>query len=477
MYRTGANFIIDNQAVYRWNNNTNKQGVELCHVVAVGHKCWRSRVGKFSCKFIILFFISPLLSWLLVGHPNFPISYIVFCTSTKVCHTLYCVRNRVGGTRGGRKYRDNWQSDFAAHPAVHDSLTAQSPAIPSLQRLKRGSDLPIPTQDSNLSISYRTLHRIASMATMSNNDRDMAQPICQNCTTSTTPLWRRDEIGSVLCNACGLFLKLHGRARPISLKTDVIKSRNRVKTSGPGQGLKKKVCLLETSTKSLRIPRRVNPPYQSLFDTSNGLGDARAQANTPPPTGPGGHRRTSHKSQNGHSDGSHSPISRTGTPSMYGNRMAPFNGSELTDHQLHSPSLPQMHIRASSPGRSESSVNGDRHLDVPQTYEQLLAANASLKTRVSELDLINELFRGRVTQLEQDEANARRGEEMKRDSERTLRQHLEESQRRENQLKRRLDDLEREVAEMNEGNEARHKKIRLDVAVEDSEVSTPTSAT
>ncbi|RPB28937.1 glucocorticoid receptor-like (DNA-binding domain) [Terfezia boudieri ATCC MYA-4762] len=65
------------------------------------------------------------------------------------------------------------------------------------------------------------------------------QPICQNCTTSTTPLWRRDEAGSVLCNACGLFLKLHSRPRPISLKTDVIKSRNRVKNSG--QSAKKKV--------------------------------------------------------------------------------------------------------------------------------------------------------------------------------------------------------------------------------------------
>lgn len=52
-------------------------------------------------------------------------------------------------------------------------------------------------------------------------------PICKNCLTSTTPLWRRDENGALLCNACGLFLKLHGRPRPISLKTDVIKSRNR----------------------------------------------------------------------------------------------------------------------------------------------------------------------------------------------------------------------------------------------------------
>jgi hypothetical protein len=55
-------------------------------------------------------------------------------------------------------------------------------------------------------------------------------PICQNCGTSTTPLWRRNELGATLCNACGLFLKLHGRARPLNLKTDTIKSRNRVKS-------------------------------------------------------------------------------------------------------------------------------------------------------------------------------------------------------------------------------------------------------
>lgn len=78
---------------------------------------------------------------------------------------------------------------------------------------------------------------------MANHDRESSLPICQNCSTSTTPLWRRDEMGSVLCNACGLFLKLHGRPRPISLKTDVIKSRNRVKTSMRPDMMKKKVCI------------------------------------------------------------------------------------------------------------------------------------------------------------------------------------------------------------------------------------------
>lgn len=54
-----------------------------------------------------------------------------------------------------------------------------------------------------------------------------APTTCTNCFTQTTPLWRRNPEGNPLCNACGLFLKLHGVVRPLSLKTDVIKKRNR----------------------------------------------------------------------------------------------------------------------------------------------------------------------------------------------------------------------------------------------------------
>lgn len=50
---------------------------------------------------------------------------------------------------------------------------------------------------------------------------------CTNCDTTNTPLWRKDVDRKPLCNACGLFLKLHGVMRPLSLKTDVIKKRQR----------------------------------------------------------------------------------------------------------------------------------------------------------------------------------------------------------------------------------------------------------
>ena len=60
-----------------------------------------------------------------------------------------------------------------------------------------------------------------------NGDNNGIPTTCTNCFTQTTPLWRRNPEGHPLCNACGLFLKLHGVVRPLSLKTDVIKKRNR----------------------------------------------------------------------------------------------------------------------------------------------------------------------------------------------------------------------------------------------------------
>ncbi|KAI9367146.1 nitrogen regulatory protein area N terminus-domain-containing protein [Aspergillus egyptiacus] len=59
------------------------------------------------------------------------------------------------------------------------------------------------------------------------NGENTGPTTCTNCFTQTTPLWRRNPEGQPLCNACGLFLKLHGVVRPLSLKTDVIKKRNR----------------------------------------------------------------------------------------------------------------------------------------------------------------------------------------------------------------------------------------------------------
>src|SRR5690606_20285904 len=53
-----------------------------------------------------------------------------------------------------------------------------------------------------------------------------AASVCANCKTSITPLWRKDEQGRTLCNACGLYRKLR--------KTDRVVKKRKSKKAGSG---------------------------------------------------------------------------------------------------------------------------------------------------------------------------------------------------------------------------------------------------
>ncbi|KAG0362819.1 putative electron transfer flavoprotein subunit [Podila minutissima] len=81
--------------------------------------------------------------------------------------------------------------------------------------------------------------------------------ICANCRTTTTPLWRRDSSGNTICNACGLYFKLHNVHRPVTMKRAVIKRRKRVN-------------LLATS-----------PPLQDATNTEPGIRGSISQTQAP----------------------------------------------------------------------------------------------------------------------------------------------------------------------------------------------------
>lgn len=122
-----------------------------------------------------------------------------------------------------------------------------------------------------------------------------------------------------------------------------------------------------------------------------------------------------------------------------------FDGVTLADPNFNpSANFTSLQLQHPSPGSTSSS--NERHLDVPQTYENLLAANTSLKTRVNELELINELFR---------------------DSESRLRRSLEDAQKREDELSRRVSSLEGQLKEPGQAQpagglvEPQMKKARL----------------
>jgi len=92
-----------------------------------------------------------------------------------------------------------------------------------------------------------------------NADQNGPPTTCTNCFTQTTPLWRRNPEGQPLCNACGLFLKLHGVVRPLSLKTDIIKKRNRGSGNNPPAG--------SASTRAAKKSARKNSVSQTPATT------------------------------------------------------------------------------------------------------------------------------------------------------------------------------------------------------------------
>ena len=92
--------------------------------------------------------------------------------------------------------------------------------------------------------------------------------------------------------------------------------------------------------------------------------------------------------------------------------------------------------------------------------DALVARNNQLKTRVAELELVNDLFRGRVAQLETLEANARQAEVSRRELEAQLRMALEAAGRREDGLKRRVEELERAAGDDDDRERCR-KKVKV----------------
>ena len=70
----------------------------------------------------------------------------------------------------------------------------------------------------------RKLRRRARKAVTSVRHKYMKKPgaankqgtACNNCQTTYTPLWRKDcNTGEILCNACGIYLKTHGKPRAL----------------------------------------------------------------------------------------------------------------------------------------------------------------------------------------------------------------------------------------------------------------------
>jgi GATA-binding protein len=159
---------------------------------------------------------------------------------------------------------------------------------------------------------------------------------CTNCYTQTTPLWRRNPEGHPLCNACGLFLKLHGVVRPLSLKTDVIKKRNRGSGTTMPMGT--------ASTRSSKKASRKNSIVQSPVTTPTSAKAQSLNDSESPPSMQG--------SINGGSTAG-------STPTSYGATMSGSTKGGVVPIAA-APPKPSTSIAASAPARPSTSTTPKR---------------------------------------------------------------------------------------------------------------------
>ena len=172
---------------------------------------------------------------------------------------------------------------------------------------------------------------------------------------------------------------------------------------------------------------------QSLFD-GNGLPASQSVPHKP------------HTSSNGsNSPAPHADNPSSSQPSNIALQYT-FDGVTVADHTFQASGNPSTHVRHPSPNSISSPY--DRHLEPPQSYENLLRDNTLLKTRVSELEVVNDLYRGHVSQYSQGQAAAPQAEMIPRDAESQLRVALLQAEQREVDLKRRVDILQQRIADL-----------------------------
>lgn len=109
---------------------------------------------------------------------------------------------------------------------------------------------------------------------------------CANCNTTSTTLWRRNNSGDPVCNACGLYFKLHNVNRPLTMKKEGIQTRKR-KPKNPGAPLSPP--LLKTSDHQFSkhhgqiLPDGMKIVLPHMFSTGEGLSNNSEHYISPSP--------------------------------------------------------------------------------------------------------------------------------------------------------------------------------------------------
>ncbi|KAG8195789.1 hypothetical protein JTE90_004794 [Oedothorax gibbosus] len=99
---------------------------------------------------------------------------------------------------------------------------------------------------------------------------------CTNCQTDNTSLWRRNLKGDFVCNACGLYEKLHKRPRPENMRKDTIQTRKRRPRNSDGkkksESAAERATVLSNVATSSPLPHISSPSTLSPYPHGGHMG-------------------------------------------------------------------------------------------------------------------------------------------------------------------------------------------------------------
>lgn len=148
-------------------------------------------------------------------------------------------------------------NSYSHHALIHPNALYHSPASQSTRRTNNSKSIsslqlvnsdphyssystiktnPSNGNENNTSSQLPSFHRTQSDETSASTNAGHKQVLsgarrtglqCANCQTQNTTLWRRNSEGEPVCNACGLYYKLHQIARPLNMVKPGIQTRRR----------------------------------------------------------------------------------------------------------------------------------------------------------------------------------------------------------------------------------------------------------
>ncbi|PJF17413.1 hypothetical protein PSACC_02773 [Paramicrosporidium saccamoebae] len=172
----------------------------------------------------------------------------------------------------------------ATHPAFW-ALAMEEAINSSLSFPQRASSAPAkPITEGD------TIINVPPQASSLNGDMQswMSSPgrICQNCHTTQTPFWRRAMEG-FFCNACGLYLRAHKKMRPITLQLNRCSKRMKTRADicsnchATETPLWRRIVSGETVCNACGLYYKLHGSHRAVDMTQNGIPILRGAGKKP----------------------------------------------------------------------------------------------------------------------------------------------------------------------------------------------------